>query len=66
MRALQPKACSKGAQMHTFIAWITPRDGIARRYALTAAERCEAIAKAHALGRALHGANFSFSVREAA
>lgn len=53
--------------MHTFIAWITgPRDGIARRYALTAAERCAAIAEAHALGRALHGAHFSYSVREVA
>ena len=50
--------------MH-FTAWITPRDGIAKRYALIAFDRADARAEARLLGLALFGSGFTFSVRPA-
>lgn len=50
--------------MH-FTAWITPRDGIAKRYALISFDPADARAEARLLGLSLFGAGFTYSVRPA-
>jgi hypothetical protein len=47
----------------TYTAYITPRNGIPRRYALISFDRAEAMRKAQLLGAALYGAGFTFSLR---
>lgn len=51
--------------MQTYTAHITPRDGIARRFALIAFDRADAQAEAQQLGLALFGAGFTYCVRAA-
>ena len=49
--------------MSTYTAHITPRDGIARAFALIAFGRAEALAEARRLGREMFGASFTYLVR---
>ena len=51
--------------MHTYLAWITAADGIARPHALIAFDRDDARTEAQHLARALYGAGFTFCVRPA-
>lgn len=45
------------------IAYITPRGGIARRFALIAFDREDALREARLLGAALFGRGFTYCVR---
>ena len=51
--------------MTTYTAHITPRDGIPRRIALIAFERCDALREARLLAAALFGRGCTYSVRQA-
>lgn len=51
--------------MQTYIAHITPRDGIARRFALVAFDRADALAEARQLAAELFLSGFAYCVRAA-
>jgi hypothetical protein len=51
------------AQMHSYTAHITPRDGAPRRYALIALDREDALVEAQLLAAALFGSGFTYCVR---
>jgi hypothetical protein len=53
------------AQMHSYTAHVTPRDGIARRHSLTAPDLHAARAAVQKLARSRYGARFTYSVRPA-
>jgi hypothetical protein len=65
MRPIAPTPGAMEAQMHSYTAHVTPRDGIARRHSLTAPDLQAAHTQVRQLATGHYGAGFTYCVRPA-